>query len=263
LRTAYGITTNRPEFREVAPYVYYDFETFSNFEGNPNLTDATIHNVDLRYEFYPTKNEMISFGGFYKKFVNPIEHTFYYAGGQYQYTYMNAHSAVSYGLELDIRKSLDFMKLKNFSLVLNAALLKSKVLFPKESIELDRAMQGQSPFIVNTGLYYDNKKIGLVFSILYNVIGKRIVAVGKANQDANENLPDVYQMPRHSLDASIQQQAGKFKIYISVRNILNQKNVYTQLGKYTAENMQVNNFSQNTKVVKTGVQITTGFTVSF
>ena len=263
LRAAYGLTCNRPEFREVVPYVYYDFETFSNYEGNPNLKDAVIHNIDFRYEFYPQKNEMISFGGFYKKFINPIENTYHHVGGQFQYTYMNAHSAVSYGLELDIRKSLDFMKLKDFSLVLNASLLKSKVIFPDKSIELDRAMQGQSPFIVNTGLYYDNSKIGLVFSILYNIIGKRIVAVGQTNQHASENIPDTYQMPRHSLDASIQQKIGKFKLYISARNILNQKIIYSQLGTYILEGGDKKNYSQNTKVIKTGVQISTGFTVNF
>ena len=261
IRAAYGITCNRPEFRELAPYVYYDFETFSNYEGNPNLIDATIHNVDLRYEFYPQKDEMFSFGGFYKKFNNPIENTYYHAGGQFQYTYMNAFSAVSYGLELDIRKSLDFMRLKNFSLVLNASLLKSEVKFPDESIELDRAMQGQSPFIVNTGLYYDSKKIGLTFSVLYNIIGKRIVAVGQMNQNASENIPDTYQMPRHSLDFSIQQKFGKFKIYISARNILNQKIIYTQIGSYYIEK-ETYTYTQNTKVMKTGVLLSTGFTVN-
>ncbi len=262
IRAAYGITVNRPEFREVAPYVYYDFDNFSYYEGNPELKEATIHNVDLRYEFYPDREEMISFGGFYKHFINPIENTYYHAGGQYQYTYMNAHSAVSYGLELDIRKSLDFMKLKNFSLVLNASLLKSQVIFPDESIELDRSMQGQSPFIVNTGLYYDNEKIGLTFSILYNIIGKRITAVGQANQNAYENIPDTYQMPRHSLDVSIQQKAGKFKLYVSAKNILNQKITYTQMGSYISDEI-VNQYTQNTKVFKTGVQISTGFTLNF
>ena len=142
IRTAYGLMVNRPEFQEVAPYIYYDFDNFSYYEGNPELKDAKIHHVDLRYEFYPNKKEMISLGGFYKHFINPIENTYYHAGGQYQYTYMNAHSAVSYGLELDIRKSLDFMKMKDFSLVLNASLLKSQVIFPCESIELNRNMQG-------------------------------------------------------------------------------------------------------------------------
>jgi hypothetical protein len=262
LRTAYGITVNRPEFREVAPYVYYDFETFSNYEGNPKLKDVTIHNVDVRYEFYPTKEEMISFGVFYKKFINPIENTYFHAGGQFQYTYMNAHSALSYGLELDIRKSLDFMKLKNFSLVLNASLLKSEVKFPDESIELNRAMQGQSPFIVNTGLYYDNKKIGLIFSILYNIIGKRIIAVGQMNQNANENIPDTYQMPRHALDVSIQQKVGKFKLYISAKNIIKKKIIYTQIGSYKLEDKKTT-YAQNTKVIKSGVLISTGFTYNF
>lgn len=261
VRAAYGMTVNRPEFREVAPYVYYDFDNFAYFEGNPELKEAKIHNVDLRYEFYPDKNETVSFGGFYKRFINPIENTYYHAGGQYQYTYMNAHSAVSYGLELDIRKSLDFMTLKNYSLLLNASLLKSRVLFPENSIELDRSMQGQSPYIVNTGLYYDNAETGLTFSVLYNIIGKRIVAVGQTNQNFHENIPDTYQMPRHSLDASIQQKVGKFKLFVSAKNILNRNSVYTQFGTYSNEGV-VSEYAQNAKVIQTGVQISAGFTLN-
>ncbi len=47
--------------------------------------------------------------------------------------------------------------------------------------EKDRPLQGQSPYIVNAGLYYtSSEKIGLSASLLYNIIGKRIVGVGKS-----------------------------------------------------------------------------------
>lgn len=253
-RAIYGKTVNRPEFREIAPYVYYDFESFSYVEGNPDLKNALIHNLDFRYEYYPASNEMISFGGFYKKFINPIENTYYDAGGQLQYTFMNAHSAYSYGIELDIRKSLDFMKLKNLSLVLNASLIKSAVIFPEESMEMSRPMQGQSPYIINMGLFYENPKWDLNFSLLYNVIGKRITAVGQTNQNANENIPHTYEMPRHSLDATIQKKFGKVTVSLGAKNILNQKVVFSQIGEYTVEG-EVHTYSQNTKVMKPGVQL--------
>ena len=259
-RIVYGKTTNRPEFREIAPYVYYDFESFSFIEGNPDLKNAIIHNLDFRYEFYQTANEVISLGAFYKKFINPIEITYYYAGSELQYTFMNANSAESYGLELEVRKSLDFMKLKNFSLLLNASLIKSEVIFPDGSNEKDRPMQGQSPYIINAGLYYDNPKINMTFSILYNIIGKRIVAVGQSNQNSNEDIPNTYEMPFHSLDAAIQKKFGRISLNLGVQNMLDQKTVLSQIGTVN-ENGNEYSYTQNTRVVKTGVRITAGISV--
>ncbi len=259
-RVVYGKTINRPEFREIAPYVYYDFESFSFIEGNPDLKNAVIHNLDFRYEFYRTANEIISLGAFYKKFINPIEITYYYAGSELQYTFINANSAESYGLELEVRKSLDFIKLKNFSLLLNASLIKSEVIFPDGSNEKDRPMQGQSPYIINAGLYYDNPQINMTFGILYNIIGKRIVAVGQSNQNSNEDIPNTYEMPFHSLDAVIQKKFGRISLNLGVQNMLNQKTVLSQIGT-VSENGNEYSYTQNTRVVKTGIRITAGISV--
>ena len=73
IRAAYSRTLNRPEFRELAPFGYYDFTRNTVLYGNDSLKNASIDNVDLRYELYPTKEELISFGVFYKRFTNPIE----------------------------------------------------------------------------------------------------------------------------------------------------------------------------------------------
>ena len=73
IRLAYGKTINRPEFREIAPFEYYDFSMSTSIAGNTGLKNAYLHNVDLRYEFYPSINEMITVGVFYKYFINPIE----------------------------------------------------------------------------------------------------------------------------------------------------------------------------------------------
>lgn len=72
-RLAYSRTVNRHEFREIAPFLFYDFELDAEKIGNENLTTATIDNFDMRYEFYPNKGETVSIGGFYKYFNNPIE----------------------------------------------------------------------------------------------------------------------------------------------------------------------------------------------
>src|SRR6478672_6321699 len=84
IRAAYGKTLNRPEFRENSPFYFYDFERRSGGYGamfgsslssgkGDTLDVATIQNVDVRYEYYPSAGELIHIGGFYKSFKNPIQ----------------------------------------------------------------------------------------------------------------------------------------------------------------------------------------------
>jgi TonB-dependent receptor len=233
LRLAYGKSINRPEFREVAPYVYYDFDQFANFEGNSNLKDATVHNLDLRYEWYPTPSETFSVALFLKNFTNPIENTYYEVGGQYQYTYRNAKSAQNYGMEVDLRKNLTFMGLSHFNLVMNASLIHSRVLFPAGSWERDRAMQGQSPYLVNVGLYYNNDDKGLKGSLMYNRIGKRILYVGVVNQKIIEDIPDTYEMARNAIDFSISKKLNeKMEIGFGIKDLLNEPEQNKQFPLY-------------------------------
>lgn len=119
------------------------------------------------------------------------------------YSYKNALGADNYWLELDIQKSLDFMGLRNFSLTFNGALIKSKVKFAQGSKEEDRAMQGQSPYLINTGVFYQHEKAGVSVAVLYNRIGKRIVGVGRnvgSGGESSRTIPNSYEMPRNTVD---------------------------------------------------------------
>ena len=126
IRLAYGKTVNRPEFRELSPFSFYDFENNFIISGNPNLTFATVQNLDLRWERYPKANEVISAALFYKQFTNPIEQYFVPcvgSGGTRSFMPGNALSATSYGAELDFRKSLSNISknniVKNITVVAN------------------------------------------------------------------------------------------------------------------------------------------------
>lgn len=239
IRASYGRTVNRPEFREVSPAVFYDFDLFAEVQGNPDLKMATIDNYDLRYEIYPASGEMISVGAFYKQFQNPIEWNFIDMGGSYRYSYENAKSAYVAGAEVDIRKSLDFIGVPQLSVVFNGALVASKVKFSDNGLvkEKDRPLQGQSPYIVNAGLYYTGEKSGLSASLLYNVIGKRIIGVGKTisiDGDSNFDVPDAYEMPNNMLDATIGKRFGeRVDLKFGVKNILNQAVVHKQFPSTT------------------------------
>ena len=231
-RMSYGRSINRPEFREVSPSVYYDFDLASNVQGNTGLESAYIDNVDLSYEFYPASGELVSVSLFYKHFKNPIEWTYTVNGGtSLTYSYENAESANTYGVELEIKKNLDFMGLDDFSINFNGALIKSMVVFPEDSKEKDRPMQGQSPYLINAGIFYQPRNLGLNVALLYNRIGKRIIGVGRSlgSGDNVVNIPDSYEMPRNTLDLSASKKFGDhFEVKLSLRNILSEDISYKQ-----------------------------------
>jgi outer membrane receptor protein involved in Fe transport len=263
LRAAYGRSVNRPELRELSPAVYFDFDLFNEIGGNENLKKAVIDNLDLRYEFYPSPGETVSLGVFYKHFKNPIEWTFIDMGGSLRYNYENADAAESYGIELDVRKKMDFIGMKDFSLILNVALIESKVHFvPGEIVsEPDRPMQGQSPYVVNAGLYYQPEKHGLNVSLLYNRIGKRIVGLGKSNSinpDINTLIPDSYEMPRNALDFTIGKSIGKnIEIRCSVKDILSEAIAYKQFPKFEKDGI-IYKREQITRQYNSGQSVSVG-----
>lgn len=261
VRLAYGKSVNRPEFREVSPSVYYDFDLASNVQGKVDLKSCYIHNIDLRYEFYPSRGEQITIAGFYKHFDNPIEWTYTVAGGtDLVYSYENAESADNFGVELDIRKDLSFIGLRNFSLSFNGTLIHSRVNFPAGSRYENRPMQGQSPYLVNTGLFYKNDKQQLSISLLYNRIGKRIIGVGRSEgstgSEDNARVPDSYEMPRDVLDFTISKKFGShWEIKANIRDILAQKVSYKQFAEAKNPDGSTREVVQITRQYKPGRNI--------
>jgi outer membrane receptor protein involved in Fe transport len=242
LRLAYGKTLNRPEFRELAPFSFYDFVNNRTVSGNPTLKNADIQNFDFRYEFYPTPSELISIAAFYKDFTNPIEIIFS-SGANPILNFSNAKSAYSTGLEAEIRKNLGANSpnsiLGRTSLVLNGTYIYSRVKLDEKlaSDQSDnRPLQGQSPYIINAGLNYNDSKRGLQLNFNYNVIGKRIFAVGN---NFGAPYPDWYEMPRNVVDFNFSKEISKtIMIKGGVTDLLNQDNYILQDGN------QDNNFDK-------------------
>jgi outer membrane receptor protein involved in Fe transport len=170
---------------------------------------------------------VISFGTFYKNFTNPIEVVLVNTGGLGQnFSYQNAPEAYSLGAELEARKSLSSLSVHKFfhntTVNLNASWIKSEVDF--EGVEgsefqqsKKRAMQGQSPYVINAGIYYNDSESGFSANVGYNIFGKRITAVGSVV------LHTWWELPRHSLDVQIAKMIGKFEVKLNVSNLLNAK----------------------------------------
>jgi TonB-dependent receptor len=222
LRLAYSLTVNRPEFRELAPFTYYDFAFDVSRVGNPNLKTPSIQNLDLRYEWYPREGEVVSVAAFYKHFRNPIEARVRYAGSGISFYVDNAEQAYATGAELEVRKSLKSLTnsalVDNLTLLLNTSVIKSDVLTGFAGQENNRQLQGQSPYLINAGLYYNDARRGLQLNALYNVVGRRIFLVGD-----KEIQPTVYEMARNVIDLTLIKSLGSHvELKVGVQDLLNQ-----------------------------------------
>jgi outer membrane receptor protein involved in Fe transport len=217
IKAAYSKTLNRPEFRELAPFPYYDFNFDVTRIGNLNLKSATIQNIDLGIQLSPAREDLISITAFYKKFNNPIEARILNAGSGIAFGIGNAKEANSQGLEVEIRKSLDFINMPNFKFLFNSSIIKSNVITGFSSIVGEnRFLQGQSPYLVNAGLYFE--KNAWQANLMYNVIGSRVFLVGDGVVS-----PSVYEMPRNVIDLNLSKSINdKLEIKLGVQDILNQ-----------------------------------------
>jgi hypothetical protein len=270
LRFSGSQTVSRPEFREIAPFQFFDYESTFGVRGNPDLKTTDIYNVDLRYELYPAAGEAITLGGFYKRFINPIE--FRLDPGSVltrrNYFYQNAKDANTYGLELEVRKNLRFLGgnsdiLSNFSIFANFTYIFSQVKFDDELlgkvVSADRPVQGQSPYLINGGLQYSSKGSGWNATLLYNRVGNRLALVGYQSL----GFPDIYENPRDVLDIQVSKKVlgkrGEVKLTLS--DLFNQPYLYYENvdGPRAYKNGTDRTFSS----FKYGSTLTVGFTYDF
>jgi outer membrane receptor protein involved in Fe transport len=186
-----------------------------DFVGNPSLERSLITNYDARWEMYPQSGEILSLGVFAKEFDHPIEKVQVSTNGGNIYSFVNANSARNFGVELEGRKRV-VSPLTVFS---NVTLMKSTIQPGNTDISAltsaDRPMVGQSPYVVNAGMNFENEAGTLGATALYNVVGRRITATG------TKPTPDTYLEPRGMLDMSL-----RFPLFGSTAARLNASNLF-------------------------------------
>ena len=244
MRLGYSTTISRPDFREFSNTRYIDPVTENEVYGNPDLEATYIDHFDLKYEWYMEADEMLSLALFGKEFTHPIEKVIKRNDGQantFEETYQNADSATSYGVEVDFRKRFGFISddLQKLLFASNVALIESNIqlnsdptnAFTSRLTTTDRAMQGQSPYVINLTFGYDDPDSGDSALFLFNQIGERIVSLGT---DHNE---DIYEQPFAKLDFVTQwklnnyffkNSAFNYSIKLKANNILDSEKKFTQ-----------------------------------
>jgi len=241
VRASYFSSVNRPEFRELAPFSFFVFEKNAELRGNTSLKIADLKNFDFRYEFYPLGGQLISVGGFYKYITNPIELSLDVTQPFTTFTFQNEKSARIYGLEFELKKKLDFIHLFDFfqdvSIYSNVSFIKSKLDFnPGSQAKSDRPLQGQSPYIINARLQYENPDNGWSWNIALNRVGRRIAFVG-VDPKYGDTRQDIYEAPRTVVDMQIGKTIKNSNIKLTIGDLLHNDLFYyqdaDQDGKYT------------------------------
>ena len=254
IRASVSQTVSRPELREIAPFSYTDFVSGITTVGNStDLTRSLNQNYDLRLETFPDAGEIMAVSLFYKHLSSPIEEVFLSTSTNRIKTFQNATSgAVNYGVELEFRKNLKFIskKLKDLSFNGNLSLIKSKVDITglgSVATSQERTLQGQSPYTINLGLFYDNYDIGTSVNLLYNRFGDRISEVGL------NGFNDIKEKGQDLVDFSASQRLfTRFEVKLTVKDLLNKDDLLTQ---------EVNNEVKTIRRIGSGT--TTSLTFSF
>ena len=242
LKLALSKTYTLPQFKELAPFLYYDISTF-NTRGNPFLYSSDNYNFDLKWEMFPTRSELISVAGFAKFIQNPINKIFEAATGQTQMTYANSGDmAMVMGVELELKKNLiDQMKgdttKTQFQLIggfnISALYSHQDLNTTKVRDETKRngtsyttpvftlantTLQGASPLVCNADITYrlKLKNYEPQFTLTANYFHDRLYAIGaqSAGNTYEKGYVALDLITRHSF-------SKKLNISVNVRNILN------------------------------------------
>lgn len=231
VRAAYGRTLIRPSMREKADFMVEPFAGGPPYRGNPDLERYFVDNVDGRWEWYMKPGELLALSVFYKKIHEPIEITFLH--NDIRQPENTAADVDLVGCEVEARKQLDMVKaLEHLQLAGNLTFAwsrveltegdtskavqgtaKNKRYFPDEPMH--RPFQGQSPFVANLFLTYDNPDIGTNVNVLFNVFGRRL------GELTDPDHPWMWEEPQPLLDITASQDLGeRWCVKVKASNIL-------------------------------------------
>jgi hypothetical protein len=248
IRAAYSQTVIRPELKDLASFVRYDYQNFSLTQGNQFLKSAAITNYDVKLEWFPSSGEIVTLAGFYKNLKGPIEYAKGMTGtdvGKLRIP-VNAGDAYVKGVEAEVRKKLDFIPvakwLSHLTLFGNGTLLQSKV---KRKVINDfyfsyvgeHALSGQANYILNAGasLQLFNNSFEATISLnrtgdYNNELGSSDFTRALSNGTMVAEVPPYRVKARNMVDLVFTQALWKekCKIKLNVINLLNKPYILYQ-----------------------------------
>lgn len=252
LRFATSRTITLPEFKEIAPFEYVS-QTGQVTRGNPNLEASTNYNFDLKWEYFPSRSELVSLAAFYKEIENPINKV-QDRGAAGVFSFFNSgEKAEVYGLELETRYNLidaeETQGMHNLALNLNI----TRMWHTQDLKEVrdengnfirtfqyagkqEAGLQGAADWILNSTLNYETKWSNPFNAALTaNYSSDKIFALGAPEiQTQSETFynDEILEKGFVTLDLVLGQQLGKhWRVQLRGLNLLNPEIRRTQLIK--------------------------------
>ncbi len=121
LKFAASKTYTLPQFKERAPFQFDETPTMSTL-GNPALYTSTNYNFDLKWDFFPKSEEIISVGVF-SRFINDPINKITINSASNDVSWVNSgDQATAFGAELELRKNFFVSELDTEDKVLKTKL---------------------------------------------------------------------------------------------------------------------------------------------
>jgi TonB-dependent receptor len=231
LRYNYAQTIARPTFWELAPVITFDYVDGLAYVGNRDLVISTVENHDIRWEWYPAEETVLSASIFEKQIDNPIDkESFSYLSQDYVLAVNYPHGTVR-GLELEVRRPLPappflpgrIVAGANYTAIDASVAIPEQVKFDLERHTIardERAMEGQPEYLANINFTYEFSP-RTSFSYFFNRRGDMLktgAAIGE-----NGATPDIYLLARETVDLALEHKFGKrFKLTLRARNTTDQ-----------------------------------------
>ena len=228
IRLSYYRSINRPGFYEIVPYQIMGEEYQE--KGNPNLKRARIDNIDLRWEWFPSKTEQILAGVFYKYLKDPIEQVFVTSDGKIgagtdaYYMPDNLGNAKNMGFEIDVIKYIRHFGIKANYTYTYSKITTSKREYKEGSAEYksgvtqSRPLVNQAPHTANISLLYQDTENGWNAQLASSFTGAKLALVSPF-KDA-----DQWDKAMFGLDLSAEKQfKNGFSIFFKANNLLDAK----------------------------------------
>jgi outer membrane receptor protein involved in Fe transport len=222
IRLSYFASLSRPNFFEVVPYEIID-EDYRE-KGNPFLKHTEAHNVDLRFEHFPTALDQIMVAVFYKNIKNPIEQALLIEAQNIFMQSNNFGTANNFGLEVDYTRYFRNWGIRAFYTFTESRIETDKIFrfrndsgsFTSREQKQVRPLQGQSRHIANASLLYKNGRSGTDAQVSMVYTGDRISSVSPYYEN------DIWQRAFTQLDLSFDQRLTRnVTFYAKITNLLN------------------------------------------
>jgi TonB-dependent receptor len=251
LRLSASQTISLPEFKEVAPFVYESIS--QRIGGNPDLLGRTgdgnytnvndvsysrILNLDLKYEWFISKTEIVSIGAFYKQIKDPVNQVVAFDATGTQRFFRTGEQAEILGFEAELRKNIlmdddeENAKLSagfNFTYMYTKQDLYESIIgtYSVSFNKSEEELQGASPIIVNADISYSptfgNYKP--TANLIFSYFSDRIDALGSGQ------LGNVIEKGIPTLDFVLKNKLNdKMELNLGIRNILNPTVQYLREG---------------------------------